>query len=131
MNIYLVDDHLEFRKSLKLYLTLGLKYTVVGEADNGRDFLSDKRMHYADIVLMDINMPNLNGICATKLSIWDKSNLKIIAITMSCDNYGLNEIIGAGFKGFVCKDNIFNELNTALNRVIQGQLYFPDNMKIY
>ena len=80
---------------------------------------------------MDINMPNLNGICATKLSIWDKSNFKIIAITMSCDNYGLSEIIGAGFRGFICKDDIFNKLNSALNTVMEGKFYFPDNMKIH
>ena len=130
MDIYIVDDHHEFRKSLKLYLTLRLKHNVIGEAKDGDEFLADNNAYFADVILMDINMPNINGLCATKWGTWKNSKFRIIAITMSCDGYGLHEIISAGFKGFICKDNVFDEIGIALDKVNKGGFYFTENMKI-
>jgi two-component system response regulator DegU len=130
MNIYLADDHVEFRNAVALYLSKELLHTIVGEASDGVEFLNDPRAHDADIVLMDINMPNLNGIDATKKWLWHNSTYKIIAVTMNCEALGLVEIVGAGFKGFICKQHFYDNIILALETVHKGKLYFPDRMKL-
>lgn len=130
MKIIIVDDSKAFREGLKYFLQKDQQYEVTWEANNGIEFLKLKNMHQADIILMDIQMPELNGIKATKKALWDTNYLKIIAITMFEDKAYLSELIGAGFKGCVIKSRIFEDLHAALDTVSQGKLFFPVNLKI-
>lgn len=129
MEIYLVDDNAVFRDNLKLYLEGHLNHIVVGESDDGKSFLENSSIK-ADIVLMDINMPEINGIDATKTMTWQNRNLKIIAVSQYKENVDLQQLIGVGFKGFVSKTNLFNELDKAIKTVFKGGYFFPNEIKI-
>lgn len=124
MNIYLVDDNITFRNALKFFLERSLNHTVIGENEDGEGFLlSDWQI--ADIVLMDINMPKTNGIKATKHGTQNFRYAKIIAVSLFKDKYTIEELIKAGFKGFVCKNEVYVELEKAILKVNNGSYYFP------
>lgn len=130
MKIIIVDDSKSFRKGLKYFLQKEYQYEVISEANNGIEFLKLQNVHQANIILMDIQMPELNGIKATKNALWQSNYLKIIAITMYEDRAYLSELIGAGFKGCVIKNRIYEDLPAAIDRVSQGKLYFPVSLKL-
>jgi DNA-binding NarL/FixJ family response regulator len=129
MNIFLVDDNDTFRQNLKLFIEEHLLHKVCDEASDGKSFLQKKTIN-ADIVLMDINMPELNGMEAAKLGTWINNKLKIIAVTQYMDMADLEQIIGAGFKGFVSKTNLFRDLGNALEVVMNGGYFFPEELEI-
>lgn len=129
MKIFLVDDNKTFRSNLKLFLEGHLGHQVVGEASDGIEFLS-KITTTTDIILMDINMPGMNGIDTTKQGTWVKHDLKIIAVSQYKENADLQHLIGAGFKGFVSKTNLFDQLESAINIVYKGGYHFPNEIEI-
>ena len=130
MKIIIVDDNKTFREGIKYFLERCLNYDVIEIVDDGAAFLKLKNVHTADIILMDIQMPQINGIHATKRVLWDMNYLKIIAITMYNDNAYLTELIEAGFKGYVIKNQIYEELQKAIETVASGKLYFPSYIKL-
>lgn len=130
LRIIIVDDNEIFRKGIEFYITSILKHYVIGFAENGDQFLNLPNVAEADVVLMDIEMPNLNGIEALKKYLWWNSEMKAIAVTSYEESVYLAELIGAGFRGCVLKKNIYNELSIALENVIQGKIFFPENIKI-
>lgn len=129
MKIILVDDNQQFRDNLKMYLEEHLKHTVVGEAVDGDSFLKIQST-LSDIILMDINMPGLGGLDATKKGTWQNKNLKIIAVSQYNDTVDLQQLIGVGFKGFVSKTNLFRDLDKAIKTVSAGGYFFPEELKI-
>jgi two-component system, NarL family, response regulator LiaR len=128
MKIIIVDDNDLFRMNIKFYLEKKLKHQVIAEARSGNEFLQMHNKHVADIILMDIEMNDTNGIAATK-KVLQNMNLKIIALTMHVEKVFLVELIGAGFKGCVFKTNVYSELENALNDVYAGKFFFPENIK--
>lgn len=128
MKIIIVDDNKAFREALKYYLQKN-HYKVIGEANNGAEFLNLNNIHQADIVLMDIQMPELSGIKAAKRILWDMNYLKIIAITMHRNKAYLTELIEAGFKGCVFKTDVHTDLAKAISCVMKGELFFPEGLK--
>lgn len=129
MNIYLVDDNAAFRETLKFFLEGHLNHKVVGESADGQEFIS-KGFVPADIILMDINMPNINGLEATKISTWENQQYKIIAVSQYKDNIDLQQLISVGFRGFVSKVNLFDELEDAIITVSNGGFFFPDDVRL-
>ena len=83
--IILVDDHKLFRDGLKFVIMQMDNLEVVAEASNGKEFLELLDHHEADLVLMDISMPELNGIEATRQAMAKYPKLKILALSMFCD----------------------------------------------
>lgn len=129
MNIFLVDDNKQFRDAMKVYLSQALRHNIVGEAENGLEFLQ----HYEfnnDIVLMDLNMPELDGYAALKQAFIRDSRIKAIAVTMFKDNAYLKKLIEMGFKGCVFKSEVFKKLPSALNEVTMGNMFFPDEISL-
>ncbi len=129
MNIFLVDDNDDFRKTLKFFLEGHLNHKVVGESADGLAFIESGYIA-ADIILMDINMPNINGLEATKISTWENQQCKIIAVSQYKDNIDLQQLISVGFKGFVSKTNLFENLENALVAVSSGGFFFPDDVQL-
>lgn len=127
MKVYIVDDNQKYIDSLRMFIEGHLHYSVVGIAFNGKQFI-DEYNGTADVILMDINMPVLNGLRATKLSFWNNCELKVLAVSQYSHIADLKQLVEAGFKGFVSKTNIFSELKNAINAVYKGELYFPEQL---
>lgn len=129
LKIIIVDDNKPFRDGLCFYLEEILGHRVISEAENGVEFLQLSNLNNADIILMDISMPKLNGIEAAKKLLYDYPH-KIIALTSFQERTYLNELIEAGIKGCVFKKDIHNELKTAIERVWKDGIYYPENINI-
>lgn len=130
MNFIIVDDNITFRDSLQFFIETSLKQNVIGIFSDGLEFLENSNNHLADIILMDIEMANLNGIDAVKKALWENPFLKFIAITSYTERAYLLDLLDAGFKGCVFKTKIFDELEKAIYEVNNGNYYFPDDIKI-
>lgn len=130
LKVIIVDDNEPFRKALRTLLELEYKAEVIGEASCAEDFEAMDNHRQADIILMDVMMPEVDGITLAKKTLWNNSKLKIIAITMHFDKVYLESLVGAGFMGCIFKNNLFNELEIALDTVLNNNYYFPKGIKI-
>ncbi len=124
LKIYLVDDHSLFREGLKFLLNNSIYISEIREAVNGQDFLDHVSEYFPDVVLMDIDMPVLNGIEATQQALKLFPDLKIIALSMYSDENFYTEMIEAGAKGFLVKNSKFNDVETAILEVYNDRNYF-------
>jgi DNA-binding NarL/FixJ family response regulator len=126
--IILVDDHKIFREGVSFVLSQLKDFRVAGEASNGKEFLEMLDYTEADIVLMDISMPVIDGLTATTMAMAKYPDIKIIALTMSCDKEYFNKMVQAGISGFLLKESGKEELVKALNAVKAGETYFSQNL---
>lgn len=127
----LVDDNEPFRKAIKNLLVYEFGAKIIGEASNGEEFNSLENIHEADIIFMDIMMPDINGIALTQKALWRYPHLKIIAITMHSDKVYIKSLIEAGFKGCILKTDLVSGISKALQHVLKGGLYFPSEMNLF
>ena len=126
--IIIVDDHKIFREGLVFMISKMKGFEVVGEASNGKMFLDMLGNTPADIVLMDISMPGTDGIDATRIALEKNPDLKIIALTMFCDEEYYYKMIQAGVSGYILKESGKDELAAALNAIIAGENYFSQKV---
>ena len=124
LRLYLVDDHSLFREGLRYLLTNSDLISEIKEADNGNEFLTNLNDFNPDVVLMDIEMPEMNGIEATKEAIIKYPEIKIIALSMYADESYYTEMIEAGAKGFLLKNSQFTDVQNAIQEVYNGRNYF-------
>jgi DNA-binding NarL/FixJ family response regulator len=127
-DIIIVDDHMIFRMGLKSLLTIENIATVIGEASNGKDFIDQLSSLKPDLVLMDIDMPHMNGMEATQKALELMPDLKIIAFTMFGEEADYNMMIDLGVKGFILKSSGINELEDAIEDVMKGKYYFSSEL---
>jgi DNA-binding NarL/FixJ family response regulator len=126
--VLLVDDHKLFREGLAFVISQMEGFEVVGQASDGIIFLEMIDKINADIVLMDIFMPGLDGIAATSQALEKNPDLKIIALTMFSDEEYYYKMIHAGVCGYILKESGKEELSTALNTVVAGESYFSHKL---
>jgi DNA-binding NarL/FixJ family response regulator len=124
IKIVLVDDHSIFMKGLGMLLNGITDFKVVGEAENGQVFLDHLKTWQPDLVLMDIKMPVLNGIEASRKALEMMPSLKIIALTMFGEAHYCSAMAETGAQGFVQKNVSGAELEKAIRTVISGNNYF-------
>jgi len=127
-NIILVDDHLIFRQGLKSIFTIENIANVIGEASNGLELLNLLTHLRPDLVLMDIDMPHMNGLEATEKALELMPELKIIAFSMFSDEEYYYKMIDRGVKGFILKTSGINELENAIKNVMSGDTYFSNEL---
>jgi len=127
-NIIIVDDHLIFRQGLISIITVEKIANVIGEASNGLEFIGLLSQLKPDLVLMDIDMPYMNGIDATQKAIELMPDLKIIAFTMYSDEEYYYKMIESGVKGFILKTSGIKELENAIHDVMSGESYFSNEL---
>lgn len=130
MKIIVADDNRSYREALVLYIESELGYDVIFECDNGAALINCAELKNADLILADIEMPELSGIESLKRIQWHYPNLKAIAITQYVENAYLEDFILSGFKGCVFKESVFKELEFAIDKVLKGGLYFPQNISV-
>jgi len=123
-NIIIVDDHLILRQGIKSLITAENIAKVIGEASNGKELLELLKLLKPDIIIMDIDMPHMNGMEATQKALEIIPELKIIAFTMFGDEEYYYRMIDLGVKGFILKSSGIAELENAINQVMLGESYF-------
>lgn len=126
--LIIVDDHLIFQQGLKAIINAENIATVIGEASNGKDFIELLSLHKPDLVLMDIDMPQMNGMEATQKALEIMPDIKIIALTMFSDEEYYYKMIDLGVKGFILKSSGINEIEKAIHDVMLGESYFSNEL---
>lgn len=123
IKIILADDHKLMREGLKSLLNQQSDISVVAQADNGREAVQLAERMDPDVVVMDVSMPDLNGIDATRQILARAPRTRIIALSMHSDRQFVVEMLRAGATGYIVKDSAFEELATAIRTVARGQNY--------
>ena len=126
--LFVVDDHQLFRNGLKFILNERDDMEVTGEASNGKEFLDLLDFVNPDLVLMDIGMPIMNGIEATRLALEKHPNLKILVLSMFSESEYYNSMIDMGVKGFVLKNADNEELYQAIRKILAGGTHFSQEL---
>jgi two-component system, NarL family, response regulator NreC len=121
--ILLVDDHAVVRQGFRMILSAESDFEVVGEAANGREAVGLAESLRPDVVLMDVSMPELNGIEATRRIVTDAPRTRVLALSMHRDTVYVREILRAGASGYLLKEAGDHDLLTAIRAVAQGQGY--------
>ncbi|MDH3253613.1 MAG: response regulator transcription factor [Acidobacteriota bacterium] len=120
MKILVADDHALFRESLRSLLE-ARQMTVVAEAENGRQAVELAWKHKPDVILMDLMMPEMDGLEATKHLAAELPEMKVVILTASDDDSNLFEAIKAGAKGYLLKDLQSDEFFALLDGVDRGE----------
>ena len=128
IRIIIADDHQLFRNGLKILLNSFPEFEVSGEASNGEEFLKLLKTSPADIALMDINMPEMDGIEATRRGLKIYPGINIIALSMYGEEEYYYKMVDAGAKGFLLKDSDISEVKEAILTVVKGGSYFSQEL---
>lgn len=127
MRIVLADDHKILRDGLRSLLEKQPGMEVVAEVEDGRTIVQLARELSPDVVIMDIAMPDLNGIEATRKIVCENAAVKVIALSMHSDRRFVEEMFKAGASGYLLKDCAFEELAGAISAVCTNRFYLsPD-----
>ncbi|HQK69895.1 MAG TPA: response regulator transcription factor [Bacteroidales bacterium] len=128
IKIIIVDDHHLFRNGLRLLLEGIPEFEITGEASNGAELLDIIDRTRADIVLMDINMPVMDGVEATIKVLERKPEIKVIALSMYGEEDYYYRMTEAGARGFILKDSDISEVREAINTVKRGGTFFSQQL---
>jgi DNA-binding NarL/FixJ family response regulator len=119
IKVMIADDHPLLREGIIKLLSLEPDIEVVGEAEDGAQAIELARTIDVDVILMDINMPKINGIMATKIIKKEKPNVNIIALTIHNQEEYLFELIRCGISGYVLKDVRPDELIMTIQKTVK------------
>jgi DNA-binding NarL/FixJ family response regulator len=125
----LADDHKAYRQRLRGLLDAEPGIRVVGEAEDGRALIRLVRELQPDGILVDVSMPSLSGIEATRQIVASFPGTKVIALSMHEDSEFVEAMLGAGASGYVLKDSALEELSTALRTVGAGGTYLSPALR--
>src|SRR5215213_3604761 len=128
-HVLLVDDHQILRQGLKALLSEQTDFQI-SEADTGRSAVSRVSEASPDVVVMDLSMPGLNGIDATRQINELNPNIKVIALSAHADKRMITEALRAGASGYVPKDAAFEELANAIRQVLAGKVYISPKIAV-
>jgi DNA-binding NarL/FixJ family response regulator len=128
IRILIADDHQLFRNGLRILLDAFPEFEVAGEASNGEEFLKILSSTPAEIALMDINMPEMDGIEATRKALRMNPDIAIIALSMYGEEEYYYKMVDAGAKGFLLKDSDISEVKDAILTVRKGGNYFSQEL---
>ena len=128
LSIHLVDDHSLFREGLKFLLSNCDFISEIEESENGKIFLEKLDAKIPDVVLMDIEMPEIDGITASKIALEKYPNLKIIALSMYAEEEYYSKMIDVGVRGFLLKNSQFEDVQKAILDVSEGNNFFSQEI---
>lgn len=127
-NVFLVDDHTIFAESLKLLLEARPEYRVIGSTDNCLSAIDLAKECRPDIILMDLSMPDMSGIEATRRIIEELPDTKVVALTMHKDEGFVAQFFAAGGSGYLVKDMDAQCLFGALQAVCKGERFLSPSI---
>ena len=123
IKVLLADDHKIVRDGLRTLLENHPEITVVGEAEDGRETVQLVQKLAPAVVIMDIGMPDLNGIEATRQIIAEHPHIKVVALSMHSDRRFVSEMLKAGASAYLLKDCAFEELVQAIRLAMSNRIY--------
>ncbi len=123
VKLIVADDHTLMREALCNKLDSKPDLEIVAQADNGRQAVELSQKHAPELIIMDVSMPDLNGVEATKRIHNNNPNIKIIALSMHSEQKFVTDMLKAGASGYLNKACRFEELLEAINVVISGEIY--------
>lgn len=126
IKVLLADDHILVREGIKLLLTHIPEVEIVGEASNGEQVLKLLESTSVDMVLMDIEMPILNGIKTTKRIVEQYKEIKIVILSTYHQNSFSENMEQIGAHGYLMKNTSLEALSTAIKEIASGGVYFYD-----
>ncbi len=128
IKIVITEDHKMFRESLKTIFTKANIAQVIGEASNGKELLKLLPTLKPDIILMDIAMPEMDGVETSRLVMEKYPDMKILALSSFSDAQNYYKMTQAGVKGFVLKSSSLDELKLAINEVYNNKSWFSNEL---
>ncbi len=121
VKILIADDHQAMRETLKTLLAQDKNLEVIGEAGNGKEAIESAKALHPDVVIMDIAMPVMNGIDATKILLHEMPGLQVIGLTMYSNHHFINSMMDAGASTVLSKDTLYQEILYAI-RSVTGEM---------
>jgi len=128
IKIAIVDDHQILRAGLKVLLQCIDNTDIVIEASNGKEFIEQLEVTTPDLVIIDINMPVMNGAEAVKIARKKIPNLKIIVLSMNREEHFFKTMNDLGVDGYIIKESDYEELEHAIETVLKGVKYFSQEL---
>jgi len=128
IRILVVDDHSLVREGIITMLSIYEDFKVVGDAENGEEAIKKVIKLQPEVILLDINMPGMNGIETAKRILEDTPETKIIILSMEVTQDYISEAIKAGVAGYLAKDTKKDILAEAIRKVMQGEQYFGEKI---
>ncbi|MBN1766067.1 MAG: response regulator transcription factor [Sedimentisphaerales bacterium] len=122
--ILLADNHKILCEGLRSLIHSESDMEVIGEADNGQAAVEQARELNPDVVVMDINMPVLDGIEATRIILKENPNIKVVALSINSSKQYIWGMLQAGASSYILKENAFEDLIKAIQSVVNGDTYF-------
>lgn len=123
MNLIIADDHIFVREGLRELIENQLDLQVIGEADDGEAAVKLCHEQAVDLVIMDISMPGLSGIDATRKIKESHPGIKVIILSMHAEKNIVKDALKAGANGYLLKNSAFDEIHGAIRIVVSGQIY--------
>lgn len=128
IKLLLVDDHQIIRDGLKKYLLNDDDFELVGEAANGKEALSMLENQKVDVILSDLNMPEMDGLELTEAVIKNFPDSKVIILTMLDEPHYIKQLMGSGAEGYLFKNSGVDEVKKAIHKVFQGETYLSEEV---
>ena len=129
LRVVLVDDHRMFREALRPLLAQTPGFEIAGEAGDGQQAIELCAQLAPDVVIMDVSMPGLNGIEATRRILAERPQTRVVVLSMHADRRFVAETLRAGAAAYVLKDAGFAELVRALQAVAEGRTYLSEPVR--
>ena len=130
IRVLLVDDHWEVRERLRILLMQEPGIELVGEAENGAEALEVLERLPAEVVIMDLNMPEISGIDTARRILFDRPDTRVIIASLQSDPQYVKESFKSGVAGYLLKDCAFEELVEAVRSVAAGGKYVSPGIEI-
>jgi DNA-binding NarL/FixJ family response regulator len=124
----LVDDHPLFRQGLRQVLAAERQIDVIGEASNGAEALALYRDQNPDLVVLDVNLPDTTGLDLARQMLKSRPDVRLVILTMLCDEEILNVALGLGVLGYVLKECAADEIMDCIRSVVMGEPYVSTQM---
>ncbi len=128
VRLLLADDHAMMREGLKSLISKEPDFMVVGEADNGKETVELVQKCGAHVVVMDVSMPDLNGIEATRKILKINPNTKVVALSGHANRELVREMLKAGASAYILKSKAYEELVRAIREVMKGKKYLSSDI---
>ncbi len=130
IKVIIVDDNPAAIEGVSLVLEQDERFEVLATYNNGKELLESRVIGLSDLILMDIEMPVMDGIKAASMVSFRFPRIKLLAITMYQDQLYLRDILGAGYHGFVNKGKVAEDLIKAINDIMHNKRIYPKGLKI-